>query len=120
MQISWKKGLAIGAAAGLVNGLFGTGGGMLVVPLLIGWAKMPSRTAFATSLAIILPLSVVSLGFKLWQTGAPLAHFAPYLIGGIVGGVLAGRLLQKLPTLWLHRLFGALILLGGLRAVMGW
>ena len=120
VQINWKKGLAIGAAAGLVNGLFGTGGGMLVVPLLIGWAKMPSRTAFATSLAIILPLSVVSLGFKLWQTGAPLAHFATYLIGGIVGGVLAGRLLQKLPTLWLHRLFGALILLGGLRAVMGW
>ena len=120
MWITSLGGIAAGLAAGAVNGLFGTGGGLLVVPLLIGWAKLPSRTAFATSLAIILPLSVVSLGFKLWQTGAPDTAFAPYLIGGIVGGFLAGGLMQKLSTLWLHRIFGALILLGGVRAVVGW
>ena len=119
-ETPWSKCLLIGGAAGLVNGLFGTGGGMLVVPLLIGWLKLPARTAFATSLAIILPLSVVSLGFKLWQTGAPEPFAAPYIVGGIAGGMLAGRVFQKLPTKWLHRLFGGLILYGGIRAVMGW
>lgn len=119
-QVAWWKCLVIGAAAGLVNGLFGAGGGMVVVPLLIGFAGLRSRVAFATSLAVILPMSVITLSFKLWQHGAPQPFAAPYLVGGIAGGILAGRLLHRLPTKWLHRLFGVLILYGGVRTVMGW
>ena len=49
-----------GALAGLANGLFGSGGGLFLVPLFNGWAKLPQRKAFATSVAVILPLSLVS------------------------------------------------------------
>ena len=119
-DVSWGKCAVIGGAAGLANGLFGAGGGMVVVPLLIGWLDMDEREAFATSLLIILPMSVVSLSFKLWQTGAPELSFAPYIVGGIAGGILAGRWFRKLKLKWLHRRFGALILYGGIKAVMGW
>ena len=44
-----------GALAGLANGLFGSGGGLFLVPLFTGWAKLPQRKAFATSVAVILP-----------------------------------------------------------------
>ena len=59
-----------GALAGVLNGFFGAGGGMLLVPLLIRWVKMEERKAF-TSVFIILPLCVVSAAvflFKLIST----------------------------------------------------
>ena len=49
-----------GALAGTVNGLFGGGGGMVLVPLLSGWCGMEGKRSFATCVAVILPLSAVS------------------------------------------------------------
>lgn len=60
----WKSYLPFGlsgAAAGLINGFFGAGGGMVLVPLLIHLGKLPDKEAFASSIAIILPLCLVSL-----------------------------------------------------------
>ena len=48
-----------GALAGAVNGLFGGGGGMVLVPLLSGWCGMEGKRSFATCVAVILPLSAV-------------------------------------------------------------
>ena len=50
-----------GLAAGAVNGLFGAGGGMVLIPLLMLLTDLDSVEVFASSLAIILPLCVVSL-----------------------------------------------------------
>ena len=62
-----------GALAGLCNGLFGAGGGLFLVPLFTRWAGMDQRRAFATSVAVVLPLSLVSAGVYL--AGAALANF---------------------------------------------
>ena len=107
-----------GALAGLANGLFGSGGGLFLVPLFTGWAKLPQRKAFATSVAVILPLSLVSAAVYWLKGGVDLAAAWPYLLGGAVGGLLSGRLFQKVPLAWLRRAFGALILYGGMRAVL--
>ena len=53
--------LLTGAAAGLVCGLFGAGGGMVLVPLLVRFCRMESKTAFASALSVMLPVSRVSL-----------------------------------------------------------
>ncbi len=108
----------IGAAAGLANGLFGSGGGLFLVPLLIGWTGMPQKHAFATSVAIIVPLSAVSLVVVALRGGLDFAIAWPYLIGGAVGGILSGLLFQKASVTFLHRLFGLLLLYGGIRAVL--
>ena len=113
------KYLAAGALAGLVNGFFGAGGGIVLVPLLVSWIGLDSKKAFATSVFIILPISALSAALYLRQGRVDLALAAPYLIGGFAGGLLCGKIYRKLPSLLLRRAFGALLLLGGVRAVLG-
>ena len=115
---NWKSclpfGLA-GAAAGLINGFFGAGGGMVLVPLLIHLGKLPDKEAFASSIAIILPLCLVSL-FVYGASGSlPLAEAWPYLLGGLGGGLLGGLLFRQVKPKLLHRLFGIIIVWGGVR-----
>lgn len=114
---NWKYCVA-GALAGAANGLFGAGGGMFLVPLFIGWIKMDEKKAFATSVAVILPLSVVSYVLFCLRGGNVWADAWPYLIGGIIGGALSAALFAKIPAVWLHRVFGLLILYGGVKAVL--
>ena len=115
--MKWKYALT-GALAGMANGLFGSGGGLFLVPLLTRWAKLPQRKAFATSVAVILPLSLVSAGVYWFKGGLDLSGAWPYLLGGALGGILSGRLFQRVPLTFLLRAFGALILYGGVRAVL--
>lgn len=107
-----------GAAAGIVNGLFGAGGGMVLLPLLIHWGKLEDKSAFASSIAIILPLCVVSLVVYGLEGQLPLAPSLPYLAGGLVGGLLGGLLFRRVPPQLLHRVFGAVIVWGGLRLLL--
>lgn len=115
--MKWKYALT-GALAGMANGLFGSGGGLFLVPLLTQWAKLPQRKAFATSVAVILPLSLISAGVYWFKGGLDLSGAWPYLLGGFLGGILSGRLFQRVPLTFLRRAFGALILYGGVRAVL--
>ena len=104
-----------GICAGAVNGLFGAGGGMVLVPLLTAVAKLDDRAVFPSSVSIILPICFVSLGFSIAAAEFDFRTAIPYLIGSALGGVAAGLLGKKIPTLWLHRILGVLILWGGIR-----
>ena len=104
-----------GASAGAVNGLFGAGGGMVLVPLLTCCTDLEEDEIFPSSVSIILPVCLVSLGFSLWHGDADWRAALPYLAGSIPGGVLAGIFGRKIPTKWLHRILGVLILWGGVR-----
>lgn len=101
-----------GLCAGVLNGLFGGGGGMLLVPVL-SWTKAVDKDQlFPTSVAIILPICIVSLFFS---RKILLGAVIPYLIGSAAGGTAAGLWGKKIPVLWLHRSLGALIIWGGIR-----
>lgn len=108
----------IGLLAGAANGLFGAGGGLFLVPLLTGWCSLNTKQALATSVAVVLPLSAVSLTVFLLRGEMPWDTAIPYALGGVAGGLLSGRLLRRLSGLWLKRLFAVLLLLGGIRAVL--
>ena len=107
-----------GAAAGIVNGLFGAGGGMVLLPLLSKTTDLEDKEVFANCVAIILPLSLVSAAVYLLRGGSFLMQSVPYLIGGALGGVIAGLLLKKLKAKWLHRALGLFILWGGFRLLL--
>jgi len=109
---------AAGAAAGFVNGFFGAGGGMVLVPLLIRLAGLDDRDAFASAVAVILPLCAVSIAMYALHAALPAREALPYLLGGAGGGVLAGLLFQKVPVRFLHLGLGALIVYGGLRLIL--
>lgn len=109
------KGLIAGFCAGTVTGLFGTGGGMILVPLLRFDKEIPEEKVFGSSVAIILPLCVVSLVSSAFSQPIPWASAFPYMAGSLLGGIGAGIWGNRIPTSWLHRLLGVLILWGGLR-----
>lgn len=114
---AWKI-LACGAAAGLANGFFGAGGGLILIPLLIGWIRLPEKTAFATSLAIMVPLSMTSLVVYILRSGLDAGFAWRYLAGGAIGGVLAGWMFRRLPVELLRRVMGVFLIYGGIRAVL--
>lgn len=104
-----------GAAAGAANGLFGAGGGMVLVPMLTGCARLPDAEVFPSSVAIIFPICIVSAILNLQHQNIDFLLLLPYLLGGALGGLAAGLWGRRIPTLWLHRILGILILWGGVR-----
>lgn len=107
-----------GALAGLVNGFFGGGGGMLLVPMLERTCGVEQKKAFATSVAVILPLCVLSAGVYLFRGGLDLGAALPYLLGGAMGGWIGGKTFHAVPALWLRRGFALLLLYGGVRNLL--
>ena len=87
----------IGIAAGALSGMFGIGGGTIIVPALVLWVGMQQKLAAGTSVAAILPTAIVGAisygvqGNVDWIAALCLA------IGVVVGAQLGSFLLQKLP-----------------------
>ena len=108
-----------GGAAGIVNGFFGGGGGMALVPLLMARCGLDRRRAFATSVASIFPLCALSAVIYYVRGHLDVLQSLPYLIGGLVGGLIGGKVFQKVPVVWLKRAFALLILYGAWRALVG-
>lgn len=102
-----------GAGAGAVNGLFGAGGGMVLIPLLTLFTQLEDAEIFPSSISIILPICLVSLTVTAVTGQIPWAQSIPYLVASAVGGVFAGLWGRKIPLTWLHKGLGVLILWGG-------
>lgn len=116
MQYRKYIGITIaGIAAGAVNGLFGAGGGMVLVPLLTMLTKLEDDAIFPASVSIILPICFVSLGLTIAPSAQLFDTAVPYLAGSIFGGILAGFFGRQIPTAFLHKLLGILIIWGGSR-----
>lgn len=107
--------ISAGLAAGITNGLFGAGGGMVLVPLLCSTKLFAEEEIFPASISIILPICTVSLFTNAMQGIFPWKEALPYLIGSGIGGVIAGCLGQRIPVKWLHRILGVFIIWGGVR-----
>lgn len=104
-----------GAAAGVVNGFFGAGGGMVLVPMLIKFCKVEDKKAFSSAISIILPLCIASLIIYYSKGNFPIEEATPYLLSGLAGGLLGGILFKRLSAKFLHKFFGIVILWGGIR-----
>ncbi len=109
---TWGYALA-GCAAGAVAGLFGAGGGMVLVPLLTLLTPTRGAAVFPLSVSIILPICLVTLIATAVFGQVAWGRALPYCLGGALGGCIAGRL--NIPARWLHRILGILILWGGYR-----
>lgn len=104
-----------GLGAGAVNGLFGAGGGMVLVPLLSLLTTLEDNDIFSASIAVILPICIVSLTATAISGSIAWHESLPYLAGSAAGGFAAARWGKKIPAKWLHRGLGILILWGGIR-----
>ena len=107
---SLPKFAGIGLLAGLLSGLFGVGGGVVMVPLQMLLLDVPIKLAVRNSLGAIVPIAASGLarhgysGNVLWLPGLCLG------IGGVLGAQLGTRLLPKLPEAVVARSFRLLLL----------
>jgi uncharacterized protein len=98
--------LGIGLAAGVLSGLFGIGGGLLIVPALIYLARFPVKLALGTSLgALLLPVGVLG-AYTYWENGHVNVRASLLIAVGLTAGVLVGaRVAQAVPGVTLQRMF---------------
>ena len=108
-----------GLFIGLVNGIFGAGGGMLAVPALTFIGGLDDRRSHATAIAVILPLCIVSTVVYSLRSSFEWGVVAPTVIGVFVGGIAGALLLKKLSNDVLSFLFYGLMLFAGLKMIFG-
>ncbi len=106
---------AAGLLAGIVNGIFGGAGGMVLIPALGLWTDVRREALFPLSVSVMLPVCVLSLWITAQSTPLPWADAGPYLLGSVAGGFAVGLFGRRIPALWLHRIFGVMLLWGGIR-----
>ena len=122
MKIRLKKavlhGCAAGFIAGILNGLLGAGGGMVIVPMLERSGLEPTR-AHATSIAVIVPLCILSAAFYLQGGSLKLTDALPYIPAGLIGAYAGAKLLPHIPARILRRIFGAFMLYAAYHLLRG-
>ena len=112
------KKIIIGFLAGIICGLFGTGGGLILVPTFIHLLKLEDKKARGTSTFCIFPMVIVTSIFYYkqqyinWKVGLCCA------LGGIIGAVFGTKLLQKIPTNYVRILFIIFLLYVSIRMLL--
>lgn len=96
-------------AAGFVNGFLGTGGGIILI-FALGLAGIDERDKFATTIAAILPMTLISAFFY----KAKISDASPWLPAGMLGGAAGAFLLDKINLKWLKKLFALMVIWAGI------
>ena len=104
----------IGMAAGALGGLLGVGGGFVMVPLQVLYGRMGQHAAQATSLAAIIPGSIVGVLVYYYGSTEPqvdLRFAALLVVGSAVGAFLGARVMTRLPERGLKMVFAVILVL---------
>ena len=117
MKKAILKNSLYGIAVGVVNGMFGAGGGMLAVPLLKK-AGLNQKEAHANAIAVIVPITVVSAVAYIIKGNVKISDALIFLPTGIIGALLGTYCLKKLSPVWLKRIFGGFMVYAGIRLLL--
>lgn len=111
------KNTLIGLFTGFINGVFGSGGGTLLVPILNNIVKVEEHKSHATALAIILFLTGASSAVYISKGTYDIGLTFKVAIGSIVGGVIGAKILCKVTGKFLRISFGSIMIIAALRMV---
>ena len=107
--------IILGIITGAINGIFGGGGGMIVVPMLIWLMKYEEKIAHATAILLILPLSIVSGIFYAVFGNFDIKVGIPTGLGVVLGGAIGALLLSKLKSKTLGIIFSVIMLVAAVK-----
>jgi len=104
--------LCIGLAAGILSGLFGIGGGVLIVPALVFFTRFPPKLALGTSLgALLLPVGLLG-AYIYWENGNVNVRASLLIAAGLTAGAFLGALLAEVVSAAvLQRMFAVFMVL---------
>lgn len=106
--------ILLGTSIGLLSGLFGVGGGILLVPALVFFYHFSQHEAQGTTLAMLLPPIGLLATYKYWQMGHVRAWPAAFLaIGFLLGSWYGAKYAVMLPEATLKKGFGLLLITVG-------
>ena len=107
----------MGLLCGLLNGMFGSGGGVAAVPMLES-TGIEAKKSHATSVALIFVLSVATTISYLMGDKLDFELALQYIPYGVIGAVIGAVLLKKTPNSLLRRVFGVIILIAAVRILV--
>lgn len=116
-KMKMLKYMGVGMAAGVANGLFGSGGGTIVVPAMVFLLGEEEHRAHATAILIILPLTLISAYFYLSHSFVDWNITWKAMLGGVAGGAAGALLLNKFPAGILRKIFGIFMIVAAFRMI---
>lgn len=119
MTTALAPALALGAAAGFIGGLFGVGGGLVMVPAMVLVMGVAQHRAHATSVTAIVAAALAAVVPHALDGSVDIAAAASILLGSLTGAYLGARLVGVVSDVWLARLFVVLVLAAAVRMVLG-
>lgn len=105
--------LVLSFLAGVINGLFGGGAGMLIVPILEEIMKLKTKTSHATAVLIVLPLCVFSVIAYALTNKFDFTNGLWVVVGVVLGGIVGAVLLKKLDAKIIRFIFAFLVIFAG-------
>lgn len=117
-KCSKTKYYLLGFIAGILNGFFGAGGGLLVVPML-SCLNIEQKKAHATSIAIILPLSIIStIVYLIKGVKTDIVQLTIFVVLGLIGAIIGSFLLMKIKNQLIRRIFGVVMIISAIRILI--
>jgi len=110
--------IALGLIAGIFSGIFGLGGGIILIPALVFLFGLTQHQAQGTTLAIMIPPIGLLAALRYYQSGnVKLGLAALVCIGFLIGGYFGAGFVQGLPDLVLKKMFGFFLLIVSLQMI---
>jgi uncharacterized protein len=116
--VPWTRVVLVGVAAGFMSGLFGVGGGVVIVPLLALLAGFPAKVATGTSLSAIVPISVAGITGYATAGEVDWALAACLSVGAVAGAIVGTRLLVWISPSALQVVFAGVMVITAVRLIV--
>lgn len=114
-----KKGLLWGIPIGFINGFFASGGGIVAVLILQKFFSLDEKKAHATSIMIILPLTIAGVIVYTMAGFSDVPVIIKTALGAAIGALLGARLLSRLSSTFIRIGFGVVMIAASVRMLIG-
>ena len=110
--------IILGLVAGIASGIFGIGGGTILIPALVFMFGLTQHQAQGTTLALMVPPIGLLAALRYYYSGNVKLGMAAFICAGFfIGGLIGAQFVQNVPDPILKRLFGIFLLLVSLRMI---
>lgn len=110
----------LGLVAGIFGGMFGIGGGTILIPVLVYLFGLTQHQAQGTTLAIMVPPIGLLAALRYYYSGNVKLGMVGFIcLGFFIGGLIGAHLIQGVADPTLKKLFGAFLLFIALRMILG-
>jgi hypothetical protein len=112
--------IGLGLVAGIFGGMFGIGGGTILIPALVFLFGLTQHQAQGTTLAAMVPPIGLLAAIRYWQAGnVKLSVAAMLCIGFFIGGLIGANFVQNISEPVLKKMFGIFLLVVAMNMILG-